>query len=150
LENEIKFEEDRVVSLFEGKLDAVLEWGGVSRAEDVPVGAQRHRQRAAPLLCVHKAEETLVVETCLESGRVGGLEGGSKSEGLGVVVDMAYRPAETPLLKLAKEAGGRWALVPGLEVLLQQGYEQFRLWTGRSCPKGLVAIKVREGYNNQT
>ena len=71
-------------------------------------------------------------------------------EGLGVVVDMAYRPAETPLLKLAKEAGGRWALVPGLEVLLQQGYEQFRLWTGRSCPRGLVAIKVREGYNSQT
>lgn len=71
-------------------------------------------------------------------------------EGLGVVVDMAYRPAETPLLKLAKEAGGRWALVPGLEVLLQQGYEQFRLWTGRTCPKGLVAIKVREGYNSQT
>jgi pentafunctional AROM polypeptide len=71
-------------------------------------------------------------------------------EGLGVVVDMAYRPAETPLLKLAKEAGGRWALVPGLEVLLQQGYEQFRLWTGRSCPKELVAIKVREGYNSQT
>ena len=70
-------------------------------------------------------------------------------EGLGVVVDMAYRPAETPLLKLAKEAGGQWALVPGLEVLLQQGYEQFRLWTGRSCPKRLVAIKVRKGYNSQ-
>ena len=71
-------------------------------------------------------------------------------EGVGVIVDMAYRPAETPLLKLAKESGGRWALVPGLEVLLLQGYEQFRLWTGRSCPKGLVAIKVREGYNSQT
>lgn len=71
-------------------------------------------------------------------------------EGLGVVVDMAYKPAETPLLKLAKEVGGRWALVPGLEVLLLQGYEQFQLWTGRSCPKGLVAIKVREGYNSQT
>jgi pentafunctional AROM polypeptide len=70
-------------------------------------------------------------------------------EGLGVVVDMAYRPAETPLLKLAKEAGGQWVLVPGLEVLLQQGYAQFQLWTGRSCPKGLVAKRVREGYNNQ-
>ena len=69
------------------------------------------------------------------------------SEGLGVVIDMAYRPAETPLLKLAKEAGGRWALVPGLEVLLRQGYEQFQLWTGRLCPKGLVAKRVREGYN---
>ena len=70
-------------------------------------------------------------------------------EGLGVVIDMAYRPAETPLLKLAKKAGGQWTLVPGLEVLLQQGYEQFQLWTGRSCPKGLVAKRVREGYNHQ-
>ena len=71
-------------------------------------------------------------------------------DSLGVVVDMAYRPAETPLLRLAKEAGGQWALVPGLEVLLQQGYEQFQLWTGRTCPKVLVAKRVREVYNSQT
>lgn len=71
-------------------------------------------------------------------------------EGLGVVVDMAYRPAETPLLKLAKEAGGQWVSVPGLEVLLQQGYEQFQLWTGRSCPKESVGKRVRENYNSQT
>ena len=70
-------------------------------------------------------------------------------EGLGVVVDMAYRPAETPLLKLAKAADGHWALVPGLEVLLQQGCEQFQLWTGRSCPKELVNKRVHEGYNSQ-
>lgn len=67
--------------------------------------------------------------------------------GPAVVVDMAYRPAETPLLQLAKAAGGQWAVVPGLEVLLEQGYEQFRLWTGRSCPKGLVAEQVWEKYN---
>jgi len=71
-------------------------------------------------------------------------------EGLGVVVDMAYRPSETPLLKLAKAAGGQWALVPGLEVLLLQGYEQFQLWTGRSCPKELVAKRVHEVYDSQT
>ncbi|KAF8956599.1 Shikimate dehydrogenase [Flammula alnicola] len=68
--------------------------------------------------------------------------------GPAVVVDMAYRPAETALLGLAKAAGGHWAVVPGLEVLLEQGYEQFRLWTGRSCPKGLVASRVWSKYNN--
>ena len=71
-------------------------------------------------------------------------------EGLGVVIDMAYRPAETPLLRLAKEAGDQWVLVPGLEVLLRQGYEQFHLWTGRSCPKESVAKRVYERYNSQT
>lgn len=68
--------------------------------------------------------------------------------GPAVVVDMAYRPAETPLLGLAKAAAGHWTVVPGLEVLLEQGYEQFRLWTGRSCPKGVVATQVWDKYNS--
>ncbi|KDR79171.1 hypothetical protein GALMADRAFT_62938 [Galerina marginata CBS 339.88] len=69
--------------------------------------------------------------------------------GPAVVVDMAYRPAETPLLRLAKGVvGGQWAAVPGLEVLLEQGYEQFKLWTGRRCPRGVVAKEVWEKYES--
>lgn len=60
-------------------------------------------------------------------------------DGPAVVIDMAYKPAETPLLRLAKTAGDNWATVPGLEVLLEQGYVQFEMWTGRRCPKELVA-----------
>ncbi|KAF8880512.1 Shikimate dehydrogenase [Infundibulicybe gibba] len=67
-------------------------------------------------------------------------------DGPAVVVDMAYKPAETPLLVLAKGAGANWVTVPGLEVLLEQGYVQFELWTGRQCPKGIVASAVKEGY----
>ena len=38
---------------------------------------------------------------------------------VGVVMDMAYNPAETPLLRLAKTvAGGKWHSVMGIEVLL--------------------------------
>ncbi|KAG6917002.1 hypothetical protein DXG01_004347 [Tephrocybe rancida] len=64
-----------------------------------------------------------------------------------VVVDMAYKPHETPLLKLAKEVDENWNTVPGLEVLLKQGYVQFEKWTGRQCPKGEVASTVRSKYN---
>ena len=67
----------------------------------------------------------------------------------GVVVDMAYRPAETPLLKLAKtaaSAGRKWSPVMGIEVLLEQGYKQFELWTGRKCPRRAVAKTVLEAY----
>jgi pentafunctional AROM polypeptide len=65
----------------------------------------------------------------------------------GVVVDMAYRPAETPLLKLAAEAGRKkWNSVKGIEVLLEQGYRQFELWTGRRCPRRVVAKTVLEAY----
>jgi pentafunctional AROM polypeptide len=65
----------------------------------------------------------------------------------GVVVDMAYRPALTPLLKLAEETtGGKWKTVPGLEILLEQGYVQFELWTSRKCPRKEVSKKVWEAY----
>ncbi|KAF8632649.1 hypothetical protein AX17_004782 [Amanita inopinata Kibby_2008] len=68
-------------------------------------------------------------------------------DGPAVVVDMAYKPAETPLLRLAKAAGSNWETVPGVEVLLEQGYVQFELWTGRCCPRPLVAELVRERYH---
>ncbi|KAG6890048.1 hypothetical protein C0995_012506 [Termitomyces sp. Mi166 len=67
--------------------------------------------------------------------------------GPAVVVDMAYKPKETPLLKLAAEAGENWKTVPGLEVLLKQGYAQFEKWTGRQCPKKKVATRVRSKYD---
>ena len=64
----------------------------------------------------------------------------------GVVVDMAYKPAETPLLALAKTASSKWQTVKGVEVLLEQGYHQFHLWTGRHAPKNVVAERVLTAY----
>lgn len=43
------------------------------------------------------------------------------------VVDLIYRPLETPLLKLAKSAGAY--TVSGLGMLLYQGVESYRIWT---------------------
>lgn len=65
----------------------------------------------------------------------------------GVVVDMAYKPAETPLLRLAAETGTGWARVRGVEVLLEQGYVQFEMWTGKVCPKDKVREKVLARYD---
>jgi shikimate dehydrogenase len=48
------------------------------------------------------------------------------------VYDMVYRPAETPLLRAAREAGCRTA--NGLGMLLYQGAAAFSLWTGRPAP----------------
>jgi len=48
-----------------------------------------------------------------------------------VIVDMAYKPAETPPLGLAKAVtpvmGGKGYCVMGIKVLLKQGYRQFEL-----------------------
>ena len=65
----------------------------------------------------------------------------------GVVVDMAYKPAETPLLRLAAETAKGWARVRGVEVLLEQGYVQFETWTGRRCPREKVRERVLAKYD---
>ncbi len=48
------------------------------------------------------------------------------------VYDMIYRPAETPLLKLAQVASRRTA--NGLGMLLYQGAKALELWTGQPAP----------------
>ena len=66
----------------------------------------------------------------------------------GVVLDAAYKPAETPLLTLTKQVAPRWSTAQGVEMLLEQGYDQFELWTGRKCPRELVAKQVWQFYKS--
>ncbi|KAE9402614.1 Shikimate dehydrogenase [Gymnopus androsaceus JB14] len=67
-------------------------------------------------------------------------------DGPAIVLDLAYKPVETPLLKLAKITAPNWDTAQGVEVLLQQGYAQFEKWTGRRCPQGPISRKVWEVY----
>jgi len=46
-----------------------------------------------------------------------------------IISDLVYRPLMTPLLKEAKKKG--FKIHTGLGMLLHQGAESFRLWTGR-------------------
>ncbi|KAL6715169.1 3-dehydroquinate dehydratase (3-dehydroquinase) [Lecanora helva] len=46
----------------------------------------------------------------------------------GILLEMAYKPAVTPLMELAHTA--EWKTIPGLEVLAGQAYYQFEAWTG--------------------
>ena len=56
-----------------------------------------------------------------------------------IVSDVIYNPRETKLLKLAKEAG--CATFNGLYMLLYQGTEAFKLWTGQDMPVSLIKEK---------
>ena len=60
----------------------------------------------------------------------------------GIVVDLTYKPAKTPLLSLTNAAGNGRQRVTGVEVLLEQGYVRFESWTGRRAPKKVVAEAV--------
>ena len=65
------------------------------------------------------------------------------------VFDMVYRPAETQLLRLAREAGCRTA--NGLGMLLYQGAAALELWTGRTAPVETMRRALRaEVYGVQS
>src|SRR6201987_5355982 len=48
------------------------------------------------------------------------------------VFDMVYDPAETRLLKMARERGAQ--IIPGIEMFVHQAARQFEIWTGKPAP----------------
>lgn len=60
-----------------------------------------------------------------------------------IVSDIIYNPRETRLMKLAKEAG--CPTCNGLYMLLYQGAEAFRLWTGTQMPISQIKEKYFKG-----
>ena len=55
------------------------------------------------------------------------------------VADIIYNPEETKFLRLAKEAGCQTQ--NGLNMLLYQGAEAFKLWTGHEMPVSIIKEK---------
>ena len=49
-----------------------------------------------------------------------------------VVFDMVYDPGETHLLQVARAKG--IAVIPGIEMFVQQAARQFEIWTGKPAP----------------
>jgi pentafunctional AROM polypeptide len=63
----------------------------------------------------------------------------------GICIEMSYKPRVTPLLLAAQRHEG-WTTVTGIEVLLAQAFDQYRLWTGREPPKEAMirAVEAHE------
>ncbi len=59
-----------------------------------------------------------------------------------LVFDLVYNPERTRLLADAEAAGAR--ALGGLAMLVYQGAEAFRLWTGREAPEALMMRAARE------
>ena len=57
-----------------------------------------------------------------------------------VVFDIVYDPVKTKLLKDARRAG--CTTLSGVEMLLEQAFEGFELFTGRKAPKGKIRKAV--------
>jgi shikimate dehydrogenase len=63
-----------------------------------------------------------------------------------VVMDIIYNPLKTKLLSLADKQG--CLTINGLGMFIQQGAEQFRLWTGRKPPVAVMTEAVRESLSD--
>lgn len=62
-----------------------------------------------------------------------------------VVNDIVYNPNETVLLKEAIKANAK--VVYGIKMLLYQGAESFKIWTGREAPVDVMEAKLKETLN---
>lgn len=56
------------------------------------------------------------------------------------VFDLLYNPALTPLVRAARQRGGR--AVNGLAMLLYQGLASFEIWTGRPAPEAAMRMAL--------
>ncbi|MCZ7357345.1 MAG: shikimate dehydrogenase [Candidatus Methanoperedens sp.] len=75
-----------------------------------------------------KIEETMVTSEMMHSSLV--------------VFDIVYNPMSTKLLQEARKAGAR--TIDGVMMLVYQGAEAFRIWTGKTPPVDVMEKAVRE------
>jgi shikimate dehydrogenase len=59
-----------------------------------------------------------------------------------VVFDIVYNPVNTRLLQEAKKAGAK--AIDGVMMLVYQGAEAFKIWTGSTPPVDVMEKAVRE------
>ncbi|HPO05974.1 MAG TPA: NAD(P)-dependent oxidoreductase, partial [Candidatus Gracilibacteria bacterium] len=64
-----------------------------------------------------------------------------------VVVDLVYRPRITQFLKNATQAGA--TIVTGDNMLLEQAYEQFKLFTGKNAPREVMQKALIEALSGE-
>ncbi|KAL4748792.1 hypothetical protein BDW72DRAFT_145264 [Aspergillus terricola var. indicus] len=68
----------------------------------------------------------------------------------GVVLEFAYKPLETPLLRQMRrfrsETGRQWELVDGLDNVAEQAIAQFEILTGRKAPRRLMTMEALRNY----
>jgi shikimate dehydrogenase len=63
-----------------------------------------------------------------------------------LVYDLVYNPPETPLLRMAREAGAN--TIGGLPMLVYQGAASFKIWTGREAPLDIMFSAARQALIN--
>lgn len=64
------------------------------------------------------------------------LKSNESTEEAPLLLEAAYKPRITPVMKLAEEK--HWKVIPGVEMLVNQGEEQFKIHTGFAPPYDII------------
>lgn len=92
--------------------------------------------------------DVVVQATSAPDGALGPFGSTGPLRRAGLAIELNYRPPRTSFVEEA-EAAGAWA-VDGLEVLLRQGEEAFRLFTGVAAPPGVMHRALLEAASSRT
>lgn len=67
----------------------------------------------------------------------------------GSVIEMSYRPPVSALMKVAYRQQG-WQVADGVDILKEQAYAQFELWTGKQAPIDVIEEALKRKINSGT